>query len=191
MESKVLQKRQQLLAAVLEWFQDKVREVMIQQIQIKDKYPKAYKNFKGYLEQLKVPQYNRWCRFLGCMVTPISYTEGNNHVVVLDNGLLSDHLAKIPVLGYANESRLLTLHVFNLNRRKHPIGDIHAHILGVNQLQAVNHDGADSIILDLKKLIDRKHEHMEDKACRLVKLGPGGELITVQGQELWNAVWGS
>lgn len=184
MISKVMQKRQELLAAVLELVEEMVNKVEQSGIQIKKTYPKDYKKFREYIEAIDPETYKRWCKFVGCIVTPMSYTEGNNHLAIFDNGIFSNHIASIPRLHYSRESALLTKHVFGIDRRVHPIGAMHIHIINSQKLLDENNGDVDNLVFALKKMVDQKHEYMEDKNCRLVRVSSGRELETVEGWQL-------
>lgn len=120
------------------------------------RYPhlaKRIKDFQSYSEQLSPEQFNpTWWKQVGGMAIPWNRRNGNIHLYLLDNGLLSKSLPQVPDLNYEQRSTFFLNRVFGLKvSEQRTKGKIHLHVIDIADL-----DDFDNMAI--KRAIAKEHE---------------------------------
>ncbi len=136
---------------------------------------KRMEQFRIYLESITTERFGQsWLKFLGGMSISHIDSNGNIHLVVLDDGMLSDGLPPVGTdngdVDYKIISRFVSNQVFGLDISSQRFkGKIHLHVFNVKDLYAMAKARPDgSVILALRNMIALDH-------------GPSGNYMNTSG----------
>ncbi|MEZ4180258.1 MAG: hypothetical protein R3B41_01915 [Candidatus Doudnabacteria bacterium] len=101
-----------------------------QQLKIAELY---YSSLVKYCSKLDKELYNNWFKMIGCLRCPPNGKGAQNHLFIIDNGLISDFLQIIfSITKYQARSALVLNHFLGMSvADKRKIGKIHLHVWNV------------------------------------------------------------